>query len=148
MRQTRAFGHTRGKIRCLGGVNITTNTDLWTHQRWDQVPSRSKHPLYRHVTLTVSPIFPNPVKVVVFSFGQTRCEPFLQIRLTVEMVIKISVSRFMYSFREDWKFSSCFFAHLRFCKLLDFRLLQNCLAYLNETWDKSPSRERSENGAL
>jgi hypothetical protein len=40
-------GYTRGGIRCLGGVSIPTNINLWIYKRWDLVPRRSKHP-YKH----------------------------------------------------------------------------------------------------
>ena len=45
-----------------------TNTDSWTHQRWDQVPRRSKHPL-----LT----------------GHTRREPIDQVNGTIRSQINV-----------------------------------------------------------
>ncbi|XP_056016734.1 uncharacterized protein LOC130053461, partial [Ostrea edulis] len=44
-------------------IDSWANTDLWTHQRWDQVPRRSKHPL-----LT----------------GHTRREPYVMYQETVD----------------------------------------------------------------
>jgi hypothetical protein len=37
---------------CLGEVSISTNTNSWIYQRWEQVFRRSKHP-YKHELLDI-----------------------------------------------------------------------------------------------